>query len=91
MFDGPGKNIGNGLNAAMWVPGKSREVVLWNVIAKVVEQEERIEVVGVAETKGAAQMHSRSLERGLGFDETFNGSNGHADLPVSPFCQRAVG
>ncbi len=68
VFDGAGENVGDGLDAAMRVPGKAVEVVLRDVVAEVVEQEERIEVVGVAEAEGAAEMDSGAFEGRLGFD-----------------------
>ena len=39
MLDRSGQHIGDGLNAAMRMPGKSGEIVLRNVVAEVVEQQ----------------------------------------------------
>src|SRR5215472_8471723 len=50
--------IGNGLNAAMRMPWEPGQIVFRNVIAKIVEQEKRVEVLGVSETKGPAEMHA---------------------------------
>ncbi len=80
VLDGSGEHVGDGLDAAMRMPGKSGEIVLGDVIAKIVEQEERIEVVGVAEAEGAAQMHAGAFERGLGLDQALYGTNGHDGL-----------
>src|ERR1700757_3892338 len=65
MFDGSGEHISDGLNAAMWMPGKAGQVVFGHVIAKVVEQQEGIEFVSVAKAKGAAEMDSGALQSGL--------------------------
>ena len=83
VFDGAGENVSDGLDAAMRMPGKSGEIVLGNVVAEIVEQQERIELVRVAEAEGAAQMDSRTFECGLGLDEALDGSNGHLVLRVS--------
>jgi hypothetical protein len=42
MFDGAGQHIGNGLDAAVRMPGKALEVVLRLVVAEIVKQQERI-------------------------------------------------
>ena len=80
VLDGSGEHVGDGLDAAMRMPGKSGEIVFGNVVAEVVEQEEGIEVGGVAETEGAAQMHARAFEGGLGLDEALHRSNRHESL-----------
>ena len=73
VLDGSGEHVGDGLDAAMRMPGKAGEIVLGNVVAEVVEQQERVEVGGVAEAEGAAQMHAGAFERGLGLDERLTG------------------
>ena len=50
------------------MPGKAGEIVVGNVVAEVVEQQERIELGGVAEAERAAQMHARAFHRGLGLE-----------------------
>ena len=66
VLDGSGEDVRDGLDPAMGMPGKARQVILRNVIAEVVEEEERIEVGGIAEAERAAQMHARAFERWLG-------------------------
>ena len=80
VFDGSGENVGDGLDAAMRMPRESGEVVLGDVVAEVVEEQERIEILGVAEAERAAQMDSGAFERGLGLDKALDGSNGHVGL-----------
>ncbi len=55
VLDGAGQHVGDGLDAAMRMPGKAGEVILGNVVAEIVEEQEGIEVGGVAEaeTRGA--------------------------------------
>src|SRR5262245_4726892 len=70
------QDIGDGLDAAVRMPRKSGAIVLRALIAEIVEQQERIEVAGVAEAEGAAQLYSGPLHGGLGFDNPLDGSNG---------------
>src|SRR5471032_3321279 len=65
MLDGSGQNIRDGLDTTMRMPGKAIEIVLWNVVAEVVQQKKWIEVRGVSETKGAAEVHSSAFQRGF--------------------------
>ena len=44
MLDGSGEDVGDGLDAAMRVPGEAGQIILGNVVAEIVEQQERIEV-----------------------------------------------
>src|SRR6202011_2433232 len=83
MLDGSGENVGDGLDAAMGVPGKSGEIILRDVVAKIVEQKEGIELRGVAKTKRAAEVNSCALRRGFAANQPLHGSNGHNCLPNS--------
>src|SRR6267143_363892 len=87
MLDGPGKDVRDGLDAAMRMPRKARQIILGNIVTKIVEEKERVKVRGVAEAERAAQVHARAFHRGLGFHESLYGSNGHSassreSLPV---------
>src|SRR5215471_3712049 len=83
MLDGPREHIGYGLNPAVGVPRESCQIVLGNVIAKVVEQQERVEIRCVAEAKGAAQMHSGAFESGFGSAEPLDRSYRHRWPPAA--------
>ena len=72
MLHGSGQHVGDGLNAAVRMPRKTGKIVLWNVVAKVVEQQERIELFGVAETECAAQMDAGAFHGWLRLNESFN-------------------
>jgi hypothetical protein len=63
------------------VPRKAGEIILRDVVAKIVEQKEGIELAGVTETKGAAEVNSCALRRGFAADEPLYRSNGHNCLP----------
>ena len=77
VLDIAGQHIGNGLDAAMRMPGKAGAIILRPVIAKIVEQQERIGGVGFAEAEGAAQFYAGALERGLRGDDLLHGPDGH--------------
>src|ERR1700730_7994451 len=74
------EHIGDRLDAAVWVPWKSRAVVVWTFIAEIIEQEQWIELARITEAEGTAQSHACAFDRGLGFDDTLNGPNGHGGL-----------
>ena len=80
VLDGAGEDVGDGFDAAMRMPGEAGEVIVGNVVAEIVEQEEGIEVGGVAEAERAAEMDARAFDGGFGFDEALDGSNGHDGL-----------
>ena len=83
MLDRSGEDVRDRLDAAMRVPRKSGEVIFRNVVAKIIEQKERIEIGSVAEAKSAAQVHPRTIASRLGPDESFYGTNGHkGELPT---------
>ena len=93
MIDLAGQDIGDGLDAAMRMPGKAGLVLVGIVVAEIVEQQERVELLGVAEAEGAAQMHAGAFHGGLGLDDLLDGTNGHDSLPFrdrpkgsDPFC-----
>ena len=77
VLDGPGEDVGNGLDPAMRMPRESGQIILRDIIAKIIEQEERVELGRVAEAERAAQMHARAFEGWLGLDQPLNGSHGH--------------
>src|SRR5579864_6054071 len=69
------QDVGDGFDAAVGMPGKASEIILWNVVAEIIQQKERVEFLGVPEAEGTPQMHARAFERGLRLNETFNWSN----------------
>ena len=66
VLDVAGQHIGDGLDAAMRMPGKAGAIFVRPVVAEIVEQQERIELGGVAEAEGAAQMHAGAFDGRLG-------------------------
>src|ERR1041385_1536541 len=80
VFDRSGEDVSDRFDAAMRVPRETREIILRNIVAEVVQQQEGIELRSVAKTKSAAQMHACAFARRLGFNQSLDGSNGHNNL-----------
>jgi hypothetical protein len=59
------------------VPGETGQIILRNVIPEIVKKQKRIEVLGVAETEGAAQMHTCTFDGGFRFDHATHGAKRH--------------
>ncbi len=77
MFDGSGQNIGDGLDAAMRMPGKAGEIIFGAVVAEIIQQQKGIGLLGVAEAEGAAQLDAGALDGGLRLHDAFDGADGH--------------
>src|SRR5690349_851875 len=61
MFDGPGKDVSDRLNASMRVPRKTGQIVFRSVITKVIKEKKRIELGSIAKSECTPQMDSRAL------------------------------
>src|SRR5262249_40783136 len=59
------QDVSDRLDAAVRVPREALKEILRASRAEVVQEEERIEQPGLPEAEGAAQLHSRSLDRRL--------------------------
>src|SRR5437870_6952219 len=77
MLHGSRQDVCDGLDSAVGMPREPRQIVLWNVIAEVVEKEKRVEIGCIAESERTTQVHARTFQGWLGFDESLNGSKGH--------------
>jgi hypothetical protein len=51
-----GQDVGDGFDAAMWMPGKSGRVIVEVIVTEIVQQEKWIEFPGLAEADGACQL-----------------------------------
>src|SRR5205823_14314496 len=80
------QHVGDRLDTAVWMPGKAREVVLWLVIAKVVEQQKGIEVGGVAEAERALQLHACPFDCRLRLNNPLDRSDRHGGSPLRIEC-----
>src|SRR5262249_12822532 len=63
-------------------PREAGRVVGGPVVAEVVEQEERVGLVRVAESERAPQLDAGALELGSGFDDALHRTDRHDDLPL---------
>src|SRR5438552_2498742 len=62
MLDRTGEHVSYGLDAAMRMPGKSRQIVFGIVVSEIVQQQKWIEFLGRAETEGALQLYACALD-----------------------------
>src|SRR3989441_8164832 len=72
----------------MGVPRESREVVLRALVAKVVQQEEGIEIAGVPEAECPAQFDARALDGRLRLHDSLDRPDGHG-CSSSESCSRS--
>src|SRR6202163_5150300 len=72
VLDRTGEYVGDRLDPAVRMPGKSRNVIFWILIAEVVQQQARIEILGFAETEGALQLHASALDCGRRLNDLSN-------------------
>jgi hypothetical protein len=54
VFHSSRQDIGDCLNPAVRVPRETSNVVLWNIIAEIIEQKERVEIRCIPETERTA-------------------------------------
>src|SRR5579863_5230868 len=85
VFHGPGEDVRDGFNAAMWMPGKASQIIRRNVIAEIVEQQKRVEIRGVAKAECAAEMYACTFQGGFGLDKPLHRTNGHVESPFGRF------
>ena len=68
------QHVGNRLNPAMRMPRESRQVIVGIVIAEIVQQEERIEILGLTQSKRTLQLHPGAFQRRLRLNDLFHWS-----------------
>jgi hypothetical protein len=56
------------------MPREAYEKILGALVAEIVEEQERIEVLGVAETEGTLELYAGAFEGVFGFEHAFDGS-----------------
>ena len=80
MFDLAGEDVCDGLDAAMRVPWEAGAIVVRVLVAKVVEEQKRIELVRLAEPERALQLHARAFDVRLGMVDALHGPDRHVVL-----------
>ena len=53
VLDRAGEHVGDGFNPSMWMPRKSGQIIFRVIIAKIIQQQKRIEFLGLAEAESA--------------------------------------
>jgi hypothetical protein len=74
------EHIGDGLDAAMGMPGEALDVVLGDVAAEIIEQQERVGHRRIVETEGALKMHTGTFEVRHGGGLVTDWPDGHGSL-----------
>src|SRR6516165_5073762 len=62
------QHIRAGLDAPVRVPWKPRAVVVGAIIAEIIQQQERVEVAGIAESEGPVKLYPGPFDGGLRLD-----------------------
>jgi hypothetical protein len=81
VLDGAGKNISDGLDAAVGMPREAGEIVLRPIVAEVIQQQKRVGLLRVAKAESPAQLHPGAFDCGFRLHDALNGTNGHGDQP----------
>src|SRR5690348_5552806 len=85
VFDRTCQHVGDGLYATMRMPRKAGLIVRRILVAKVVQQQEWIELLGLAEAKGTLQLYAGAFHCLLRVDDVFHCAERHSpSLSVSP-------
>jgi hypothetical protein len=79
VLNAAGKNVSDGLDAAVRVPRKTGAIILRLVVAEIVEEEERIGLLRIAKSEGTAQLYASAFDGGLRLHDAFNGADGHGN------------
>jgi hypothetical protein len=77
VLDGTSEHVGNRLDAAVGVPRESGQVVGRIVVPEIIQQQERIEVLGLAEAEGTLKLDSCSLNGRRGLNDLSNRAERH--------------
>src|ERR1700689_3345830 len=82
VLDGSSQHVGDCFDPAVRMPWEACEVILRDIISKIVKQQERIEVLGVSESERSPQVHSRAFDSRFGLNLALYWSNRHVDLQI---------
>jgi hypothetical protein len=74
MVDAAGKDISDGYDAAMWMPGEAGKVVVRVLVSEIVEEEKGVEFAGFPKSECATQVNARAFNRRLGLYDALDGS-----------------
>jgi hypothetical protein len=74
VLDRASQHIRDGLDAAMRMPGKTFQVICRIIVAKVIQQQKWIKILGLAEAEGALQFDPGAFDGGLRLNDLSHGS-----------------
>src|SRR6185312_14720637 len=74
------EHVGDGLDAAMRMPGKTGEIVPGILVPEIIQQQERVEVFGFSEPKGTLELYPCALDGRRGANDFFDWTKGHRAL-----------
>src|SRR5439155_27376176 len=77
VLDAPREHVGDRLDAAVWMPREAGEIVGRVLVAKVIEQQKRIELCRLAEAERTLQLHAGAFDMRLCLEHLPDGSDGH--------------
>ena len=90
MLDIAFQHIGDGLDAAMRMPGEALQILLGIIISEVIHHQERVEHVGVAKAEHAVEMDASTLHCGGGARLELDGTDRHSGLCNRGNCKLCV-
>ena len=91
MIDRARQDVGDGLDAAVRMPREPGQIVVRALVAEIVQQQERIELVGIAEPEGAMELDAGAFHGGRGLDDPLDWSNGHVARPCTGIATANLG
>ena len=82
VLDAAGEDVGDRLDPAVRMPREALEIIVRPLVAKVVEEQERIELGRIAEAERALQLDAGAFDRRPRMYHSLDRSNGHCGAPV---------
>src|SRR5437870_3296173 len=76
VLHGSGEDVCNRLDPAVGMPGEASEIIFRNIVAEVVQKQERVEIGRITEAERASEMYTRAFERRFGPHKSLNWSDG---------------
>ena len=62
VLDRPGENVGDGFDAAMWMPGKSCCIIVGVIVTEIVQQRNGSNSLVLPKAEGALQLDARAFD-----------------------------
>ncbi len=72
-----GQHVGDGFDPPVRMPWEAGQIIGRILVAKIVQQQEWIELFGLSKAEGALQLHAGAFDGGRGFKNLLNGTKRH--------------